>query len=141
MEKDIASPTEINELLEKAGLSRRSCSKLLNMPYRTLENYCAGYRPCARWIYDLMKCRLYELRKRQLLESEHVTLGKTIKALRKEHGMTQEELAQKLGCISRSTIANIETDRQDVPQAVILKIAKMFDVPINELMDIGNEED
>jgi hypothetical protein len=60
LEKDIASPDEINELLKRAGLNRRACSKLLNMPYRTLENYCAGYRPCARWIYKLLKYRLLD---------------------------------------------------------------------------------
>lgn len=65
-----------------------------------------------------------------------MTLGKTIRTLRKEHGMTQDELAEKLGYKNRSTIANIETGRQDIPRAVILKLAQIFDVPISELMDI-----
>lgn len=59
-----------------------------------------------------------------------------IKELRKSRGWTQDELAEKLGYKNRSAIANIETGRQDVPQAVILKLAQIFDVPISELMDI-----
>lgn len=65
-----------------------------------------------------------------------MTLGKTIRRLRIEHCMTQDELAEKLGYKSRSTITNIETGRQDVPRKTILKLAQIFDVPVNELIDV-----
>lgn len=58
MKADIASQDEIKNLLQKSGLTMREVSELLKMPYRTLQNYRNGYRPLARWIYELIEYRL-----------------------------------------------------------------------------------
>ena len=42
-----------------------------------------------------------------------VESGKRIKALRKEHGLTQEQLAEQLG-VAANTIARIETGNRNV---------------------------
>ena len=47
-----------------------------------------------------------------------------IKKLRIERGLSQEELAAKMGYTSRSTIAKIESGTNDIPQAKIKAFAK-----------------
>ena len=53
-------------------------------------------------------------------------IGRKLKIRRMELGMTQEELAQKLGYKSKSTINKIELDRHDVSQSKIIKIAEVL---------------
>jgi len=48
-------------------------------------------------------------------------------ALRKQHGLTQSELARKLG-FSRSYIAMIEAKKQGFSKRVMHEIIKHFDV-------------
>ena len=47
------------------------------------------------------------------------TLGTRIKRLRESKSMTQDELAQKMGYKSRSSINKIELDLSDLPQSKI----------------------
>lgn len=51
-------------------------------------------------------------------------IGKNIMARRKELGMTQEELAKKMGYKSKSTINKIENGTNDIPQSKIVKFAE-----------------
>ena len=50
--------------------------------------------------------------------------GERILKLRTEKGMTQDELAQKLGYKSRSSIAKIENGARDVPRSQIVELAR-----------------
>ena len=50
-------------------------------------------------------------------------LYKRIKARREELGMSQEELATKLGYKSRSTINKIEMGKNDITQSKIIAFA------------------
>ena len=54
-----------------------------------------------------------------------MTTGQKIKYLRQSLGLTQEELAHKLGYKSKSSIAHIEQDR-DLPIDIIQRIAKIL---------------
>lgn len=56
-----------------------------------------------------------------------LVLYERIKSRREELGMTQEELAQKLGYKSRSSIQKIEKGENDIPQSKI----KAFAVALN----------
>lgn len=67
-------------------------------------------------------------------------LYKNIKARRLELGMSQEELAQKVGYTSRSTIARIERGDIDLPQSKILDMAKALKVTPSYLMGWEEEE-
>ena len=59
-------------------------------------------------------------------------LDNRIRVFRAEHRMSQEELAEAIG-VSRKTISTIEVGRF-VPSTVIaLKIAKYFQVPVEEV--------
>lgn len=55
-------------------------------------------------------------------------IGKKLKERRLELGLTQEELAHKVGYTSKSTINKIEKDYHDVNQTTLLKLAKALDV-------------
>lgn len=54
-----------------------------------------------------------------------MTTGQKVKALRKEKGLTQEELAHMLGYKNKTSVAHIETNR-DIPIDMIAKIAHIF---------------
>lgn len=52
------------------------------------------------------------------------SVGENIYKRRKELGMTQEELARKIGYKSKSSINKIEIGRNDLPQRKILQFAE-----------------
>ena len=56
------------------------------------------------------------------------TFGEIIRSRRIELGMTQEELAHKLGYRSRTTISRIEDGSRDVPQKSVRHIAQALDM-------------
>lgn len=54
-------------------------------------------------------------------------VGKQISKRRKELGMTQEELAKKMGYKSKSTINKIELGINDIVQSKVVKFAEVLD--------------
>ena len=67
------------------------------------------------------------------------TVGGNILAIRKQLGWTQEELANKMGYKSKSSINKIELGLNDIPQSKIAQFAKVLGVSPARLM--GWEED
>lgn len=66
-----------------------------------------------------------------------MTLGEKIKYARKCHGLSQEQLANKL-CISRSAIAKWETDK-GIPDVENLKmLSKLLGTSVDALLDDGD---
>lgn len=63
-----------------------------------------------------------------------MTLYQRIKQRREELGMTQEELAQKMGYKSRSSINKIETGENDIPQSKIKLFADILETTPAYLM-------
>jgi len=53
-------------------------------------------------------------------------MGKRIKDARTSSGLTQEELAQKVGYKSRTSINKIELGKTDISQSQVLKMAKVL---------------
>lgn len=68
-----------------------------------------------------------------------MNLGDRVKYLREKKGITQEELAQKLGKKSKSTVAHIETGNRDIPRSMVVELAKILEVSPCYLM--GWEEE
>lgn len=69
-----------------------------------------------------------------------MTLGEKIKEVRKQAGMSQEELSGKLG-VSRSAVAKWECDK-GIPDVDNLKmLSQLFDVSIDYLLDNGETLD
>lgn len=63
-----------------------------------------------------------------------MNLYQNIKTRRIEIGMTQDELAEKLGYCGRSMITKIEAGKVDLTQSRILAFAKALDIDPGELM-------
>jgi putative transcriptional regulator len=62
-----------------------------------------------------------------------------IKIYRAMHDMTQEELAGQLR-VTRRTINAIEGDRYNPSIEVAFRMAKLFNVPVEELFSLDGEE-
>ena len=67
-------------------------------------------------------------------------LYKRIKKRREELGMSQDELAQKLGYKSRSTIAKIEKGENDITQSKIAAFAQALQTTPGNLMGLDSED-
>jgi transcriptional regulator with XRE-family HTH domain len=68
-----------------------------------------------------------------------IGLGNRIKSRRQELNMSQEELANKCGYKSRSTINKIELGINDVPQSKINAIASALDSTVGYIMGWTSE--
>lgn len=69
-----------------------------------------------------------------------MTLGEKLKDARKNAGLSQEQLAEKL-CVSRAAVAKWETDK-GYPDVMNLKaISKLLDISIDALLDDGQDLD
>lgn len=64
----------------------------------------------------------------------HKKFGKRIRLLRKERGMTQEQLSFEIDA-DNSYIANIENAHRDIPLSRIKKIAKALNISLKDLFD------
>lgn len=66
-------------------------------------------------------------------------INENIRQLRRDAGMTQEQLAEQLG-VTRQTISKWENG-SSVPDAdVVSKMASLLDVPVNELLGCASDK-
>lgn len=73
--------------------------------------------------------------------ADNMTIGEKIRQARIAKGLTQEELAEKLGYKSRSSINKIETGGRDVPRSQLKKIAEILDVSPISLLGLEEEKE
>lgn len=66
------------------------------------------------------------------------TLGMMIASLRKENGMTQLELAEKMG-VTDKAVSKWERDLSCPDINILPKLAEVFGISVDELMQIGTE--
>ena len=69
------------------------------------------------------------------------TVGDNILQRRRELGLTQEELAKRMGYKSKSTINKIEMGINDIPQSKIVKFAEVLYTTPACLMGWDDDED
>lgn len=62
----------------------------------------------------------------------------TIKKLRKEIGLRQEDLAKELG-VSRQTIVAIENNKYDPSLELAIKISVFFEKTVNDIFMFDNK--
>lgn len=77
-----------------------------------------------------------------LYKKGDMQLNNRVKERRKELGITQSELAQMIGDVSRQYISRIESNKGEIPSLVFAnKLSKMLDVCVYRLFDLdGNGE-
>jgi len=63
------------------------------------------------------------------------SFGGRVKEARRSIGMSQDELAQKLGYESKSSISMIECGKQDLPLSKIYEVAEALGVSVSFLVD------
>lgn len=66
------------------------------------------------------------------------TLGQRVATLRKDQHMTQVQLAEHLG-ISQQLVASYEAGRRKIPASVLPALAKLFAVPVEQLLGMRNK--
>lgn len=67
------------------------------------------------------------------------TIGQKIKKYRKEHGITQEQLATSLGYSHKSVITNIEKGHSEMSYEKILLFLQTYGVDANEFFGLSNK--
>ncbi|WEA02674.1 helix-turn-helix domain-containing protein [Mucilaginibacter sp. SJ] len=67
------------------------------------------------------------------------SVGKNIRALRHQHGWSQEDVANRLG-ISIPAFSKIETGVTDINLSRLEQIANIFDVNVVNILALDNEE-
>ncbi|MCG6878843.1 MAG: helix-turn-helix domain-containing protein [Deltaproteobacteria bacterium] len=79
---------------------------------------------------------LVEIRKSDWYRSIRRTIspGENVRIYRELHRLTQKELGERLGNLSRQNISNIENNRRPISKAVARKLADMFDVSIEKFL-------
>ena len=68
-------------------------------------------------------------------------IGENIRRIREKRGLTQEELATRMGYKSKSTINKIEQGVNDIPQSKIIKFAECLNTTPSVLMGWVDEDD
>lgn len=68
-------------------------------------------------------------------------VGKRIKSRREELGMTQEELAHKLGYKSKSSLSKIEKGKTDIGQSDLPRFAEVLQTTVADLMGWESSEE
>jgi transcriptional regulator with XRE-family HTH domain len=73
------------------------------------------------------------IKEKQRKKTDTMTLGDKIKALRKEHKLTQDELAERL-FVTRTAISKWETDKGKPNLESLKQISTIFNIPLDELV-------
>ena len=66
-------------------------------------------------------------------------IGNRIKALRIKAGLTQQQLAEKLGGISASAIGMYEQGRRTPDMAMVIRMGELFGVTTDSLLGVRGE--
>jgi transcriptional regulator with XRE-family HTH domain len=61
--------------------------------------------------------------------------GEKLRILRKRHGMTIIDLAAALGYTANSYVSELETGKKQPTAALVFKVAKLFNVTTDQLLD------
>ena len=67
------------------------------------------------------------------MQSESARLGKNLKQIRTQKGMTQGDIVRALG-VSRSFVSNIENGKTNPTLSTIKRIADALDVSVDRLL-------
>lgn len=79
---------------------------------------------------------LVEVTKSDWYQSIRETLvpGENMRTYRQMHGMTQDQLAEKLGNLTRQNISNMENGHRSISKNMAKKLATLFDVSVEKFV-------
>lgn len=69
----------------------------------------------------------------EVIEMDLIKIGKFIAELRKEQGLTQEQLGDKIG-VTNKTVSRWETGTYLPPADALLSMSELFSISINEIL-------
>lgn len=130
----------LSDLRKELGITMKECAARLKMPYTTYVNYEKGTRePNSETLIalsDFFHVSIdYLLGKTAEIDTEYIcNISDRIKNKREELGMSQQELADKMGYKSRSAINKIESGLRDINQSKIEAFAKALNTTPAYLM-------
>lgn len=82
-------------------------------------------------LFSLQKKKEHTASARRKITKEDVLIAKRIKQLRKERGLTQEELADIIG-MNTSYITQVEATQQGLSLPVLYRIVKVFHLSLKD---------
>lgn len=88
---------------------------------------------------DKKRKAYYTKNAKQAIQTEETALKTIIPQLRKQHKLSQEELARAVG-VTRQTITSIESGKYIASLPLAHKIARYFGRTIEEVFDFSQEE-
>lgn len=118
-----------SELGEKVGVQKSAIAKYENGRVVNIK------RSTLQGLADVLG-----LNPSVLVVGDENQLFKNIKKYRLEAGLSQEELAKRVGYTSQASIAKIEKGLVDLSQTKIAQFAEVFGVTPRELMGLAEEE-
>lgn len=141
-EKDMKN--RVKELREENGMKQSELGKLLNVQDAAISKYESGDIPLTgEKIIQLAEyfgvSTDYLLGLEDIMETNEKSneivhrTGQNIKNLRERKGLTQQELAVRVD-VAQSTVANWESGRREPDINILIRIAKLFNVTLDELV-------
>ena len=65
---------------------------------------------------------------------QQITAGEVLRVYRENLGLTQAELAQKIGKLTRQKISDMEHDRRSISKEIARKLSQIFKVPVERFL-------
>lgn len=126
---------KLDFLMEKNNLNKHSLSKVCDIPYTTIDGwYKKGYEGLK--LTTLRKLANYFDTTLDFWANDiNPTFGERLKEARKKQGLTQEQLAQKIG-VAKSTLTGYEKDNREPDLFKIKKILEVLNVDSDYLLGI-----
>lgn len=136
----------LKELREENGMKQSELGKLLNVQDAAISKYESGDIPLTgekiiqlAEYFGVTTDYLLGLEGRDSMEIKEKSneivhrTGQNIKNLRERKGLTQQELAVRVD-VAQATVANWESGRREPDINILIRIAKLFNVTLDELV-------
>lgn len=126
----------LRKLRKEAGYSQDDLAKMVNTSKSSISMYEKGQREPGLETLAAF-ANIFQVDMNCLFEySEGEAIGRNIRAIREQRGITQEELAHKLGYKSKSSIAKIELGENDIPASKLRTFADALRVHVYKIMGL-----
>lgn len=128
------------DLASKINVSKQTLYKyendiITNIPSDKIESAAKVCNVSPAYLMGWSSLEPSDLETHKEISSEDMPgIGKRIRSRREQLGMTQEELASRLGYKSKTTIAKIENGTNDIVQSKVLEFAKVLNTTPAYLM-------